>query len=133
MKTPLCCFCWFSRPGTSRICFNSTQDHGYDAARQVWNADIDRYPAVIARCASAPDVAAAVSFAVKQGLEIAVRGGGHSMSGSSVVDDGMMIDLSSLNESSSTRTTAAPASVEAPCWPISTPQPNSTGSRYQPA
>lgn len=74
------------------------QDDGYHAARRVWNADIDRHPAVIARCASAQDVAAAVTFAVGQGLKIAVRGGGHSMSGSSVVDNGMMIDLSRLNE-----------------------------------
>jgi FAD/FMN-containing dehydrogenase len=73
------------------------EDDGYDAARRVWNADIDRRPALIVRCVSAQDVAAAVTFAVGQGLEIAVRGGAHSMSGSSVVDDGLMIDLSRLN------------------------------------
>jgi FAD/FMN-containing dehydrogenase len=73
-------------------------DPNYDQARRVWNADIDRRPAVIARCLSPADVAAAVSFAADQNLEIAVRGGAHSISGASVVDDGLMIDLSQLNQ-----------------------------------
>jgi FAD/FMN-containing dehydrogenase len=73
-------------------------DPNYDHARRVWNAGIDRRPAVIARCVSPADVAAAVSFAADQNLEIAVRGGAHSFSGASVVDDGLMIDLSQLNQ-----------------------------------
>lgn len=72
-------------------------DDGYDEARKVWNADIDRRPGLIARCETVEDVAAAVRHAVEHGLEIAVRGGAHSMSGQSVVDDGLMIDLSRLN------------------------------------
>jgi FAD/FMN-containing dehydrogenase len=71
-------------------------DSDYDEARQVRNADIDRYPAMIARCASPADVAAAVTFAATNGLEITVRGGAHSMSGASVADGGLMIDLSKL-------------------------------------
>jgi len=73
-------------------------DPGYDEARRVWNADIDRRPAVIARCVSAADAAAAVTYAAEHDLEIAVRGGAHSMSGMSVVDCGLMIDLSQLNQ-----------------------------------
>ena len=67
----------------------TADDPGYEQARTVWNAAIDRRPAVIANCASALDVVAAVRFARDQGLEIAVRGGAHSMPGLSVCDDGV--------------------------------------------
>ena len=87
--------------GTLRAAMNGPvigpADPGYDEARRVWNAGIDRYPAVIARCASPTDVAAAVTFAATNGLEITVRGGAHSMSGAAVTDCGLMIDLSQLN------------------------------------
>ena len=73
-------------------------DSAYDAARVVWNAEIDRHPAMIARCLNATDVSAAVSFARQQGLELSVRGGAHNMSGSAVGDHGLMIDLSQLRE-----------------------------------
>jgi FAD/FMN-containing dehydrogenase len=73
-------------------------DPGYDEARRLWNAAIDRRPAVIARCQSAEDVSSALAFARENGLEVAVRGGAHSTGGSSAVDDGLMIDLSLLNQ-----------------------------------
>ena len=72
-------------------------DPDYDEARRVWNAAIEAHPTVIARCTSPRDVAAAVTFGADHGLEIAVRGGGHSTSGASVVDQGLVIDLSRLN------------------------------------
>jgi hypothetical protein len=71
-------------------------DSAYDTARAVWNAEIDRHPAMIARCLNAADVSAAVIFARQQGLEISVRGGAHNTSGCAVGDGGLMIDLSQL-------------------------------------
>src|SRR3989440_9309166 len=71
-------------------------DIGYDEARAAWNGAIDRYPAVIARCAEAADVAGAIRFARSRGLELSVRGGFHSSAGNAICDDGVMIDLSLL-------------------------------------
>ena len=73
-------------------------DPGYEEARVIWNADIDRRPAVIVRCANAADVSAAIGFARRQDLEIAVRGGAHSTAGACIVEDGLMIDLSLMRE-----------------------------------
>jgi FAD/FMN-containing dehydrogenase len=69
-------------------------DPRYDQVRRVWNGDIDRHPPLIARCADADDVAAAVTFAAERGLPIAVRGGGHSVAGQALCDDGIVVDLS---------------------------------------
>jgi FAD/FMN-containing dehydrogenase len=68
-------------------------DAGYDATRAVFNAMIDRSPALIARCVSANDVAAAVNFARDQNMALSVYGGGHGVTGSAVCDDGLCIDL----------------------------------------
>jgi FAD/FMN-containing dehydrogenase len=73
-------------------------DRDYDTARSVWNGQIDRRPAVIARCLTADDVAAAIRFASAEGLEISVRGGGHNFGGTAVCADGLMVDLSALNQ-----------------------------------
>src|SRR5687768_15096423 len=72
-------------------------DPDYDRHREVWNAMVDRRPALIARCASAADVAAAVRHARERDLEIGVKCGGHSVLGLSVPADGMMIDLSPMD------------------------------------
>ena len=68
----------------------------YDAARGIWNAMIDRRPALIARCTTAVDVVTAVRFATAHELLVSVRGGGHNIAGNAVCDGGLMIDLSAM-------------------------------------
>jgi hypothetical protein len=69
----------------------------YESARLVFNRAFDRRPALIVRCAGAPDVARALEFAQNQNLPLAVRGGGHNRAGFSVCDGGVVIDLSGMN------------------------------------
>jgi FAD/FMN-containing dehydrogenase len=73
------------------------RDHvAYDDARKIWNGSIDKRPALIARCAGVADVMAAVKFARRHGLQVAVRSGGHSFPGLSIADDALVIDLSPM-------------------------------------
>jgi FAD/FMN-containing dehydrogenase len=72
-------------------------DAGYDDARRIWNASVDKHPRVIARCAGLADVMAAVNFARSNDLVTAIRGGGHNVGGRALCDDGMVIDLSRMS------------------------------------
>ncbi len=71
-------------------------DGAYESARKIWNAMIDKRPAVILRCATTADVVSAVNFAREAGLPVAIRGGGHNIAGNAVCDDGIVIDLSRM-------------------------------------
>jgi FAD/FMN-containing dehydrogenase len=71
-----------------------SRDPGYDEARTIWNAMIDRWPALIARCLGVADVVACVHFARERGLALTIKGGGHNISGLAVYDGGLMLDMS---------------------------------------
>jgi len=73
-------------------------DVAYDEARQIWNAMIDRKPAAIIQCKTADDVVAALAHAREQGMDFTIRGAGHNIAGSSIQDDALMIDLSTMNK-----------------------------------
>ncbi|PWN07200.1 FAD-binding oxidoreductase [Rhodohalobacter mucosus] len=68
----------------------------YDKERQVWNGYIDKHPSLIAQCSGTADVIDAVKFARNNNIEVSVRGGGHNVAGTALVDDGMVIDLSRM-------------------------------------
>src|SRR5262245_65064819 len=69
---------------------------GYESARRVWNGNIDRRPALIARCTGVADVQRAVEFTQLHGVRVSVRGGGHSAPGYGTNDGGLVIDLSPM-------------------------------------
>src|SRR5947209_8916512 len=71
-------------------------DDGYDDARKIWNGMIDRRPALIVHCAGVADVIHCVNFAQANSLLVAVRGGGHNVSGNAMCDGGLVIDLSRM-------------------------------------
>ena len=75
-------------------------DGAYESTRKIWNAMIDKRPAVIARCATTSDVVCGVNFARDNGLLLAVRGGGHNIAGNAMCDDGIVIDLSQMKAAS---------------------------------
>jgi FAD/FMN-containing dehydrogenase len=73
-------------------------DPKYDEMRTIWNAMIDRRPAIIVQCAKAEDVLPALQFARQHGLEISIRGAGHNIAGNALCDGGMMVDLSTMKK-----------------------------------
>ena len=72
------------------------EEAGYDEARTIWNAMIDRKPALIAECTGVADIMSAVNFARDNDLLAAVRGAGHNIACKAIADDALMIDLSGL-------------------------------------
>ncbi|MEO5987929.1 MAG: FAD-binding oxidoreductase [Candidatus Eisenbacteria bacterium] len=72
----------------------------YEGARKIWNAMIDKRPALIVRCTTTADVVSAVNFARDNGLLLAVRGGGHNIAGNAMCDDGIVLDLSGMKAAS---------------------------------
>jgi hypothetical protein len=74
----------------------ASDDVGYDAVRKVWNGTVNKRPALIARCTGAADVASCVRFAREHDVLVSVRGGGHSIAGRAVCENGLMIDLSQM-------------------------------------
>src|SRR4026207_1394507 len=85
-------------------------DDTFDEARRIWNGMIDKRPALIVRAAGVSDVIQAVEFARESGLVLAVRGGGHNVSGNAVCDGGLTLDLSLMRSVriDPTRTTLCP-------------------------
>lgn len=89
-------------------------DADYDEVRQIWNAMIDRRPAMIARCSSPEDIAHAVRFSRSRNMLVSVRGGGHNIAGNAVCNGGLMIDLS-LMKNIKVDPNARKATVEPGC------------------
>jgi len=111
----------------------SPGDEAYDDARKIWNAMIDKHPALIVRCITTSDVVLAVNFARDNELLLAVRGGGHNIAGSAMCDDGIVIDLSQMKAASvdpvARRVTIEGGATLADLSRTSTPAPKPTASR----
>lgn len=75
-----------------------SNDEGYDEARTIWNAMIDRKPGMIVRCNGSDDVISAVNFAREHNVLLSIKGAGHNIAGNAVCDGGLMIDLSGMKE-----------------------------------
>ena len=73
-------------------------DEGFGEARTIWNGTVTKQPAIIATCKTVDDVVKAVNFAREQGLGISVRGGGHHVAGSSLIEGGLVVDLSQMRK-----------------------------------
>ena len=71
-------------------------DSGYDEARRIWNAMIDRKPAAIVRCKTEADVVQSVNFARDSGMRLSIRGGGHNIAGHALCDGGVVVDFSDM-------------------------------------
>ncbi len=71
-------------------------DPAYEEARKIWNATVDKRPALIARCSTTQDVVRAINYARENDIHLAVRGGGHNIAGNAMCDDGIVIDLSAM-------------------------------------
>ena len=108
-------------------------DGAYESARKIWNAMIDKHPAVIARCATTSDVVRGVNFARDNGLLLAVRGGGHNIAGNALCDDGLVIDLSKMKAARVDPASAAPPSKGRARSRTSTPPPRPTAWPRPPA
>lgn len=101
---------------------------GYDEARTIWNAMVDKMPALIARCAATEDVEAAVRFAQRHSLQVSVRCGGHGVTGKALSDGGLTIDLTRMRRVGVNAAIASSAPRADAYWATSTRQPPTTAS-----